>query len=158
MVQFSFDRIENFVGMRKCWLPAFFFLPFSTLVFKSLLFQGLYQSALCSRWVISFSRTWVKVISPSINNFFNNPSNTPWNYIVGARIQWPGCILQVIKHLHLQWNFSEHLKDCNHDLLKAPFIDRVASLASIIQDETTGNVQSDLWSTISTWHTYDRQK
>ena len=42
--------------------------------------------------------------------------------MVSASIQWPGCMLKVIKRLHLVWNFSERLKDCNHDLIVGGWI------------------------------------
>ena len=58
-----------------------------------------------------------EVIHPSLIFFLCNPADAHRNFIVDASIQLPGCMLQVIKCLHLYKNFCEHLKDCDNDLM-----------------------------------------
>ena len=135
-VEFLFHSVENIVEKGENAGYQHFFL------FPQCFSMGFFPRVVLSRWLdgclksfYEFDRTFcfqcyflinlpwdsghstytLKVICQSVNHFYN-PSDDRWNFVVDASIQWPGCMLLVLKRLHFLWNFGERLKDCDNDL------------------------------------------
>ena len=107
-------RNEQFLLFPQCFLPVWItFVHFDQNKNCCLQTLSVWKNLKFVVWERVF-----KVIRPSLNHFivYSLP-HSHWNFI-DVIIQWPGCMLQVIKCLHLHVNFSERWRDCEHDLMR----------------------------------------